>query len=149
MWINGIVVSGHGVASGAAADPRFPAGTLALQLPVFARLGLDLDGLYHGTLNVSVAPLVPRPQQALSTFRDVKWHPGCPAEDFSFFDIRIAAVEGEPVQAYIYWPHPETKPEHFQDPHVVEILAPRLDDIAEGLPVRFWVDPGRMKFQDE
>jgi len=149
MLINGIVVSGHGVASGYAGDPRFPGGTLALQLPIFRQLGLDLEGLHLGTLNVSVAPLLPQPQRALSTFRDIKWHPDCPAEDFSFFDMRIATTEGKPVPAYIYWPHPETKPEHFQDSHVVEILAPRLEDIAEGLPVRLWIDPGRMKFQDE
>ena len=149
MLINGIVVSGHGVASGDAGDPRFPAGTLALQLPIFARLGLELEDLYHGTLNISVAPLVPRPQRALTTFRDVKWHPDCPAENFSFFDMRVATIEGEPLPAYIYWPHPETKPEHFQDPHVVEILAPRLDAIIEGLAVRLWVDPARMKFEDE
>lgn len=149
MLINGIVVSGHGVASGYTGDPRFPGGTLALQLPIFRQLGLDLEGLHLGTLNVSVAPLLPQPQRALSTFRDIKWHPDCPAEDFSFFDMRIATTEGEPVPAYIYWPHPETKPEHFHDPHVVEILAPRLEDIAEGVPVRLWIDPGRMKFQDE
>ena len=59
MLINGTVVRGHGVASGCAGDPRFPAGTLGLQLPIFASLGLQLDGFYHGTINVSLAPLVP------------------------------------------------------------------------------------------
>jgi hypothetical protein len=149
MLINGKVVRGHGVASGSGGDPRFPAGTLALQLPIFARLGLQLEGFYHGTINVSVAPLLPQPQRPIVTYQEVQWHPGCPAEDFSFFDIKIAGAAGVAVPAYIYWPHPETKPEHFQDPHVVEILAPHLEDISEGLPARLWVDPARMKFQDE
>ena len=149
MLINGTVVRGHGVASGCAGDSRFPAGTLGLQLPIFAGLGLKLDGFYHGTINVSVEPLSPRPRRPLVTYRDVQWHPGCPAEDFSFFDIKVAGVAGVPVPAYIYWPHPETKPEHFQDTHVVEILAPHIEDISEGKPVCLWVDPARMKFHDE
>jgi hypothetical protein len=149
MLINGTVVRGHGVASGCAGDPRFPAGTLGLQLPIFASLGLQLDGFYHGTINVSVAPLVPQPQSPFVTYREIQWHPSCPAENFSFFDIQVAGAAGLPVPAYIYWPHPETKPEHFQDPHVVEILAPHLEDISEGKPVRLWVEPVRMIFHDE
>jgi hypothetical protein len=149
MLIEGRVIRGHGVASGRAGDERFPAGTLGLQLPIFESLGLKLDGFYHGTINVSLAPLVPQPQQPLVTFRDVQWHPGCAAEDFSFFDIRVAGPDRLPVSAYIYWPHPETKPEHFQDPHVVEVLAPHLEDVSEGLPAWLWVDPSRMIFKDE
>ena len=149
MVINGTVVRGHGVASGHGGDPRFPAGTLGLQLPIFEALGLKLDGFYHGTINVSLAPLIPQPQRPLVTYRDVRWHPGCPAEDFSFFDIRVAGAAGVSVSAYIYWPHPETKPEHFQDPHVVEILAPRLEDISEGKQVCIWEEPDRMEFHNE
>jgi hypothetical protein len=36
-------VSGHGVASGQAAASPYPAGTIALQSPHFASLGLDLS----------------------------------------------------------------------------------------------------------
>ena len=149
MRIEGKVVRGHGVASGRSGDARFPDGTLGLQLPIFESLGLELDGFYCGTINVSVAPRIPQPQQPLVTFCDVRWHPDCAAEDFSFFDIRVAGSDMLPVPAYIYWPHPETKPEHFQDQHVVEILAPHLEAIDEGLPVWFWVHSSRMIFKDE
>jgi hypothetical protein len=50
------------------------------------------------------------------------------------------------VGGYIYWPHPETKPEHFQDPHTVEILAPGLDGVADGVEVRLWHVPEQIAF---
>ena len=53
----GIVVRGHGAASGRGSD-RYPEGTLAAQIPIFAGLGLDLSDMYRGTLNVDVAPLM-------------------------------------------------------------------------------------------
>jgi hypothetical protein len=52
----------------------------------------------------------------------LKWHPTEPAEDFSFFDIRAAGPVGEPVAGLIYYPHPDTKPVHFQQPDVLELL---------------------------
>ena len=51
------IVQGHRVASGLNGNPRFPGGTLRMQLPFFAELGLDLSAFYPGTLNVSIAPL--------------------------------------------------------------------------------------------
>ena len=144
--VPGKVVVGHGVASGSAGDPRFPKGTLGLQWDLFEARGLQLDGFFRGTINVSVAPLIPVPVRAQHTFRDVKWHADCPPEDFSFFDLRISVGSAAFVPACIYWPHPETKPEHFQDPHVVEVLAPLIDGVRTGDAVRLAVDPQRMKF---
>ena len=74
--------------------------------------------LYLGTINLSIAPLEYRVKQAKHVFRGVKWSPIAPAEDFSFFDCAIAGQAG-----LIYYPHPETKPEHFQAPDVLEILT--------------------------
>ena len=54
--ISGKIVKGHGVASGRARDPRFPEGTLALQWPIFEINGLNLDGYYRATINISVFP---------------------------------------------------------------------------------------------
>ena len=144
--IEGKIVTGYGVASGNAGDPRFPEGTLALQWPYFIAGGLDLGGIFRGTINISVAPLKPEPIRALHTFPKVKWHDDTPSEDFSFFQIRIALGDGPPVGGYIYWPHPETKPEHFQDPHIVEVLAPSLDGVANGVAVRLWTVPEQIAF---
>ncbi len=50
-WRRG-VRQGHGVASGRAPDSPYPAGTIALQAPLFARHGLDLSPFFPGTLNL-------------------------------------------------------------------------------------------------
>jgi hypothetical protein len=98
-------------------NPKFPGGTLRMQLPFFAALGLDLSAFYPGTLNVSIAPLSYRVWQAETTrFVDLKWHPEDPAEDFSFFDVVVHRENGPPVRGWIYFPHPDTKPTHFQKP---------------------------------
>lgn len=143
--IKGEVVAGHGVASGRSGDPRFPGGTLALQWPIFVRRGLELEGFFKGTINVSVAPLAPLPITPTKTFRDVSWHPEF-TEDFSFFAVRISVSCAPPTNGYIYWPHPETKPDHFQDRHVVEVLAPEIKGVENGAPLRIWADPKCMRF---
>ncbi len=132
--VQGVVVRGHGVASGQAGDVRYPEGTLALQIPHFLERGLDLRPFYRGTLNVSIAPLrytIVRPKY---TFRGVAWSPHIPPEDFSFFDcrVRLPGESGPPHEGLIYYPHPETKPEHFQDPYVLEIMTSFLDEMTDG-----------------
>lgn len=136
MWqrVKGIIIPGHGVASGCKNDPRFPGGTIRMQLPHFRRRGLDLSSYYAGTLNISVRPasyVVRRPKL---TVRDLKWHPSEPAEDFSFFDVRLL-TEKRQFEGLIYYPHPDTKPEHFQDPSVLEILVPHIPGLSYGQEV--------------
>jgi hypothetical protein len=126
------IVPGHQVASGRNENPRFPGGTLRMQAPHFRALGLDLAAFHGGTLNVSIAPLRYRVAKARMTFRAVKWHPTEPAEDFSFFDVRLAHEGKPPVEGLIYYPHPETKPEHFQNPDVLELLLPFVDGLSYG-----------------
>ncbi|MBL64426.1 MAG: hypothetical protein CMI30_13600 [Opitutae bacterium] len=137
----GRVVSGHGVASGIANDPRFPEGTLAMQRPFFLKLGLDLDHFHGGTLNVSIKPYRYEIVQPKITFRKVKWSPDLPAEDFSFFDCRLSKMESsESVSGVVYYPHPETKPEFFQDQSTLEILAPFISRISEQSKVHLDLD---------
>jgi hypothetical protein len=40
----------------------------------------------------------------------------------------------------IYYPHPETKPEHFQSPDLVEIIAFPLEDLNDGDKLMMEVD---------
>ena len=126
------IVPGHQVASGRNENPRFPGGTLRMQAPHFRARGLDLDRFFGGTVNVSIAPLRYRVAQARLTLRAVKWHPTEPAEDFSFFDVRLLRDGQPPAEGLIYYPHPETKPEHFQQPDVLELLLPFVDGITYG-----------------
>ena len=141
-----VVVRGHRVASGLNGDPRFPGGTIRMQRRHFAALGLDLDAFHAATLNVSVAPLCWRALQPVHSFRAVRWHPTEPAEDFSFFHLRLYRDDGPPVEGWIYLPHPQTKPEHFQEPDVLELLLPWTDGLAYGTPVRLEVPGGQMAF---
>lgn len=144
QWVPGTVVAGYGVASGAAKRDQFPGGAIALQKPVFAGLGLDLERFHDGTINVDIAPcrielLAPR-----ATFEHVVWLDGYPAETFSFVDGRIRV--GEDVHdAMLFHPHPETKPEHFQPPTVIELLAPYIPTgIRVGAAVEVWLDPDQV-----
>lgn len=127
----GVVVTGHGVASGGSGDPRFPSGTLGLQFPIFARLGVDLDGIHPGTINVELQAGsidLGEPDHLLTS---VKWHDDMPPEDFSLWRVGLRHA-AERWQAMIYRPHPDTKPEHHQPEDVVEILAPLIPDLGYG-----------------
>lgn len=126
------IVPGHQVASGNNRDPRFPGGTIRMQLPHFRERGLDLSAFHAGTINVSIAPLTYQVLGAAKTLRDVRWHPTEPAEDFSFFDAEALTDSGPPVRGFIYYPHPETKPTHFQQPDVLELLLPFVEGLEYG-----------------
>jgi hypothetical protein len=142
---HGIVVAGHGVASGTAEADRFPGGTIALQRTAFAALGFDLGDVHNGTVNVDVAPyrlVLTKPQQTLER---VEWLAGYPAETFSFATARLALGRRR-VPAMVYHPHPETKPEHGQQPGVVELLAPWISGLVVGAEVEVWVDPAQGGF---
>ena len=144
--ITGSIVRGHGVASGCSNDERFPDGTLSLQWPFFINMGLDLNRYHRATINISVCPLRPEPVCAFQTFRNIKWHPDCAAEDSSFFQVELKLEDDKSVDGLIYWPHPETKPEHFQDPHVIEIMAPKIPELSLGDKVTFLVNKSQMRF---
>lgn len=140
------IVQGHQVASGLNGNPRFPGGTLRMQWPFFAELGLDLSGFYPGTLNVSIAPLSYRVGKPRHTFRALKWHPEDVAEDFLFFDVTVHRDDAEPVRGWIYFPHPETKPVHFQKPDVLELVLPWTEGLGYGTKIRLEVPEEQMMF---
>lgn len=139
--VPGRVVEGHGVASGLAGDPRFPEGTIRLQLPQFAARGVDLSRFHPGTVNVSIAPRRWELVAPDHTLRDVRWHDEAPPEDFSFVRIRFVGPDGTPHPAMVYLPHPDTKPDHAQPDDVVEVLAPHVPGLSVGDDVVLVVDP--------
>ncbi len=129
LRIKGIIKKGYGVASGKGGDIRFPDGTIAMQKPFFFDRGLDLEPYFSGTLNISISPHQYSVKQAKYTFINVKWAENEPAEDFSFFDCRILLKNDQLQSGLIYYPHPETKPEHFQSPDILEIITFKIDDL--------------------
>lgn len=119
-----------------------------MQAPCFRSRGFDLGAYHGGTLNVSIAPSRYRVVKAPITFRNVKWHPTEPAEDFSFFDVHLLRPEGPPIAGKIYYPHPETKPAHFQQPHVLELLLPYVEGLQYGAEIKLGIPAEQMIFED-
>ncbi len=128
----GVVRPGHRVASGAGGDPRYPEGTIHLQRAFIEERGVSLEGLFDGTINVSVAPLQFTLQEPRATLASVAWTRHIPPETFSFCDCRLTDAAGRPWRGLVYYPHPETKPEHFKTPDILEILMPRIPGLQYG-----------------
>ena len=120
--VEGIIGRGHRVASGKASDSPYPEGTIEMQTPYFQKLGLDLSGFYSGTLNISISPKTFTIKQPEYTFKNVQWHQDYPVEDFSFSPCKVIFQDITYV-GLVYYPHPETKIGHFQDPAVIEVLV--------------------------
>ena len=131
ITVRGIVVAGHGVASGTGTDTPYPRSAIELQKPHFRERGLDLAPYYNGTINISIAPFTFRLHRPAYTFRHVEWTTLHPPEHFSFSACKIVA-HTITYPGWIYYPHPETKRAHMQDPSVLEILAPYIPNIRYG-----------------
>ncbi len=153
LVVTGRVVQGHRVASGGNGDPNFPGGSLAMQVPHFRKRGLDLSGFFLATLNLSLAPRIVALDRGRAdhTFRQVAWHPSEPAEDFSFFRIAIRKTGQEDwIDGWIYHPHPDTKPAHFQPPNLLEVIARiRITGIDYGDEAELAFDPGQLSIGEK
>lgn len=145
--IDGILLQGHQVASGLAKDSPYEAGTIQLQQPHFQRLGLDLSGYFLGTLNISIAPHTFELIKPSHTFPNLKWHPDFEAETFSFAPCQILVSQRpdhECINGLIYYPHPETKINHFQDPSTLELLAPPIQNLKYGDRLTLRISPNEV-----
>lgn len=119
-----------------------------MQIPHFAARGLDLGDLHPGTVNVSIAPLSWQALRPAYTFHAVRWHPTEPAEDFSFFHLRLhRGGTAPPVAGWVYLPHPQTKPAHFQSPDILELLLPWTEGLPYGSRVDLEVPESEMRFE--
>jgi hypothetical protein len=141
-----VLRQGHGVASGRAPDSPYPAGTIALQAPLFARHGLDLSPFYPGTLNLHFPGGEWRLSDPDLRVEQLAWSDRHPPETFSFWRVLLRTpTEGACLEALIYFPHPETKQRHWQEPGVLELLAPWIPDLQPGDALELGVDPRRCR----
>lgn len=145
--IKGTVVEGYRVASGLAKDSPYPRGTIEMQTPFFLERGLDLRSLYPATIGVSCSPLRFAFTNPQYTFRDVKWSPEHPAEDFSFSPCRVL-FRGLRYEGFLYYPHPETKIGHFHDESTLEVIAPFVDDLGYGVELDLEIDADRISISE-
>ncbi len=130
----GTIIPGHGVASGTSSASPYPQGSIAMQAPFFKARGLDLSGLHLGTLNVSIAPAHFKIVRPTFRFDDVRWTQLHPPETFSFVACEVI-FGSQTSQAWLYYPHPETKAAHWQDAAVMEIIAPLMEGVQYGAPI--------------
>jgi hypothetical protein len=143
----GRLVAGHGVASGRAADSPYPAGTIALQAPLFAAHGIDLSPFQAATLNLDFRPGEWRLRDPDHRVELLAWSDVHPPETFSFWRCQLQPhrANAQPVEALIYYPHPETKQAHHQPPGLLELLAPPLGAVQAGDRFSLWVDQRRCR----
>lgn len=152
-WHVAVLLEGHGVASGQALRSGssrmspYPEGTIAMQSPFFAALGLDLSPYWPGTLNLSFAPAELKLKNPDFLFSDLEWTHLHPPETFSFWKIRLRSTDlhGFDVSGLVYYPHPETKTRHWQSPSILEILAPRIAPIRVGQQFELGVNPASIQ----
>jgi hypothetical protein len=139
-WIvvPGILVQGHQVAS--RPSRAYPYSSLEKQKPFFKKLGLDLYEYFNGTLNISIAPLTFEMSAPEFTFELVEWTDLHPPETFSFSRCSVLFRERE-YSGWVYYPHPETKRTHFQDPSLVEVITVEIPNIKYGNVIELEVNP--------
>lgn len=141
-WIKipGSIQRGHQIASGLASDSPYPRGSIEMQVPNFKRLGLDLSSYYAGTLNIFIKPHSFIMHNPMYTFRDVRWAPDFPPDDFSFSPCSITLGDRW-YPSYVSYPHPETKTNHFHDGSTLEIMSQYIPLAAFGDQVLLKLDP--------
>ena len=146
ILVSGIVVEGHRVASGPSKE--YPYSSLERQKPFFKAGGLDLDGFFTGTLNVSIAPFRFEMVKPVCTFRQIAWTDLHPPEDFSFSPCKVRFKNKE-YEGYIYYPHPETKIRHFQNPLVIEVITEKIPGVRYGSRLGLALDPDAIRIYKE
>lgn len=138
--VEGTIKKGHQVASGISPNNPYSQGTIRLQTPIFQQLGLDISVFFAGTLNVSLSPHCVTRQQPEYTLEKVQWHRDYPPESFSFSPCQLY-FRTRRYESLIYYPHPETKINHFHDPSTLEILAPFIPQLHYGDTVQLEINP--------
>ena len=136
--IHGTLVQGYRVASGPSKD--YPYGALDRQRPLFKARGLDLNSYFNGTLNIDIQPHIFKLLKPEFTFQHVEWTDLHPPEHFSFSRCKVIYKDIE-YEGWVYYPHPETKLRHFQNPSLLEVIAVPIPDIKYGDELDVLVNP--------
>jgi hypothetical protein len=142
--LHGRIVPGYRVASGPSKD--YPYGALDRQRPIFKARGLDLGGCFNGTLNIDIRPRTFKMVKPEFTFHHVEWTDLHPPEHFSFSRCKVIYEDVE-YEGWVYYPHPETKLRHFQDPSLLEVIAVPIPGIQYGDEVQVLVNAEEIRVE--
>jgi hypothetical protein len=148
LRVAGVVQRGHGVASGHGPNSPYPISSLQMQKPFFKEHGLDLSAYFEGTLNLSIAPHTFKMQHPQFTFPLVAWTTLHPPETFSFSACRLIH-RGATHAGWVYYPHPETKIRHFQDPTIIEVITTFIAGLAYDDTVELELNPDEVTIDPE
>jgi len=140
--LHGKIVQGYRVASGPSKD--YPYGALEKQRPIFQARGLDLSGYFNGTLNIDIRPRTFKLIKPEFTFHNVAWTDLHPPEHFSFSRCKVVFKEDE-YDGWVYYPHPETKRRHFQNPSLLEVIAMPISGINYGVELDALLNPKEIR----
>ncbi len=148
QWIriHGQIREGYRVASGPSAD--YPYGALSRQQPLFASRGLDLSAYFNGTLNIDISPQTFKLIRPEFTFYNIEWTDLHPPEHFSFSRCKVIFKEAE-YDGWVYYPHPETKLRHFQNPSLLEVIAMEITGIEYKDEVDVSVNPQEILIESQ
>lgn len=143
-WVHltGILMQGHQVAS--RPSKAYPYSSLEKQKPYFNELGLDLSPYFNGTLNISIVPFEFEMTRPELTFPLVEWTDLHPPETFSFSRCKVI-FGGKQYEGWVYYPHPETKKTHFQNPSLVEVIAYEIHGIKYGDKIEVILNTAEIK----
>jgi hypothetical protein len=97
-----------------------------------------------GTLNISITPWIFSMNAPGIHFQQVAWSTRVPPEDFSFSACQVV-FQKKVYKGWIYYPHPETKQWHFQDPSVLEVMAQEIPNITYGDRVLLRLNPNEIE----
>jgi hypothetical protein len=151
LQVEAIIKQGYRVASGQAlegGDQRFneDGGTIGLQIPEFKKHGFDFDNYFGGkagqayvvgTLGCNIAPYVVTILHPEYHFIGLRWTDKYDQEfpDFKenfFLSPAQIQFKTKKYKALLYIPDPATKPDHFQLPSTIEVIAQKIPAIVYG-----------------
>ena len=137
--LKGVLVKGYQVASGQSPITPYKDGSIILQKPFFEERGFCMKDLYLATLNIDIPNHEFTIIKPSYYFENLKWEKDFPSETFSIVSCTLI-YKAKQYDAYIYYPHVETKTDHIQKKTTLEVLAPFVDGISYGDSIEILVD---------
>lgn len=142
--ISSTLVEGYKIASGQAENSPYGEGSIELQLPFFRARGLDLSSFFPATLNLDIAPIKFELLSPDYVFKQIAWYPDV-IENFAFIKCEIQANDRW-YSGYIYRPDPATKPAHFHENSLLEVVAPFIEGLKIGQAIIIRLEKRKLAF---